>query len=519
MNNSESSGQQVEEVSAGTWRFHVALAVIVLVALSVRLLQINESLWVDELHTSWAVADGWSDVAPRAYIGNQHPLYFWLVRAVVGIAGQSELSLRAISLFAGIGFVAVAGIAAQRYTNSSMAGLLAAWLVATDHEFIYFSQEARTYALVQLLGLIQFCCGYRMLYEAKLRWRIPFVVLSIGLFYLHYTTGLLLVGECVAAIVLYRTSKQRPHYSYRNLFNDFVLIGSICLLTTHHHLREIFDRRLNWKSFVSANPRSDLIRYFDVYFLTAAIALLSATIWRYISKRPTWMVLDAKMCCLALVAILPVGMSWSATYLEVVPVFFYRYLIVLLFVGPLVAALICARLPRPWGMVFCCGLILFAGYAHGRSTNWWSRGIAAPVRWEDWRAAAELIDREGRDWPVLLQAGFIETNKLTEEHEDIWSEFLSCPLRGIYRIDRADERLVAGTRNSMVLIERNQARLRDRGGGWLVIRTNRPDVARKLAHSLVKWAAFDIEVNSHHGVHVLKLIPSAEGRGRVLEPR
>ena len=33
----------------------------------------GESLWVDELHTAWVVADGWQEVAPRARIGNHSP--------------------------------------------------------------------------------------------------------------------------------------------------------------------------------------------------------------------------------------------------------------------------------------------------------------------------------------------------------------------------------------------------------------------------------------------------------------
>ncbi|MFT5527285.1 MAG: mannosyltransferase [Pirellulaceae bacterium] len=498
------------------WRFRIALMCIAVVALAIRLLQVNESLWVDELHTSWAVADDWKDVAPRAYIGNQHPLYFWLVRGIVSVAGQSEFSLRFLSLLSGVGFVVLTGAVARRFTGSELAGIVAATLVAIDREFIYFSQEARTYALVQLLGLIQVCCGYRLLYEAKLRWRFPFVGLSLLLFYLHYTTGLLLIGELTAAVLLYGTKSYRPKYSTRNLFNDFVLIGSISLLTSHDHLSEILGRRLNWKSFVTANPRADLIRHFDVYYLASLFALVPATCWRFVSKKPRWILLDPLACGLFLIAAVPIGLAWLGTYMESLPIFFYRYLVVLLFVGPLLVAIVCARLPRPWQIAFTAFVVLFAGYAHGRSTNWWQQGWIVVNRAEDWRSVAGVVDGQNKDWPVLLQAGFIETNKLIGKHEEIWGEFLSCPLRGIYRIDRADERLTAGTRNSMVLIKRHEEKLRQTDGGWLVIRSGRDD-GMKLARYLVEYVAFDIEVITLSGVHVFKLTPSEGPRGRVIE--
>jgi mannosyltransferase len=492
----------------------VALVLIAGVAFFLRMLQANESLWVDELHTSWAVSGEWEDVAPRAYIGNQHPLYFWLVRGIVSIGGHSELSLRSISLLSGVGFVLLCGYVVRRFTGSHLGGIVAASLVAIDREFIYFSQEARTYSLVQLLGLVQLCCGYRLLYEAKLRWRVGFVFLSVALFYLHYTTGLLLMGELMAAIVLYRTQSFKPIYPPIELFCDLVLIGSVCLLTSHRHLREVFDRRLNWKTFVTANPRSDLLRHFDVYYLMALLVLIPATCWGLLKSDRRWWQLDPLYCSLILIAVAPISWAWYGTYMEVLPVFFYRYLVVLFCVGPLSVGIICARLPK-WGVVVAILVIMFAGVAHARSTNWWRSGWIVANRVEEWRDAAELVDQNDNDWPVLLQSGFIETNKLTGEHEKIWAEFLSCPLRGIYRIEQVDERLIPGARNSMVFIQRHRGEIRRRGGGWLVIRMPQED-ANKLASSLVTWVAFDIEVFSYSGVQVFKLTPSSELEGRVL---
>ncbi|MEZ6075018.1 MAG: hypothetical protein R3C56_04880 [Pirellulaceae bacterium] len=48
----------------------------------------TESLWLDELHTSWVVAGPWSDVASRARQGNQSPLFFWVLGGLTKTLGN-----------------------------------------------------------------------------------------------------------------------------------------------------------------------------------------------------------------------------------------------------------------------------------------------------------------------------------------------------------------------------------------------------------------------------------------------
>lgn len=52
----------------------------------------GESLWLDELHTSWVVADEWSQIAARAQAGNQSPAYFYLVKLTVKLLGQLPIA-------------------------------------------------------------------------------------------------------------------------------------------------------------------------------------------------------------------------------------------------------------------------------------------------------------------------------------------------------------------------------------------------------------------------------------------
>src|SRR5438552_16858982 len=90
------------------------LSVLTLLAAFLRLWHIQESLWVDELHTSWCLQGGLDEVAERATIGNQSPLYFYLMWAITSLLGESELTLRLPSLVAGIALPGAAYLLARR---------------------------------------------------------------------------------------------------------------------------------------------------------------------------------------------------------------------------------------------------------------------------------------------------------------------------------------------------------------------------------------------------------------------
>ena len=81
------------------------LAAVVGLAFWLRIVQVGESLWLDELHTAWVVADGTQQLVPRAAIGNQSPVYFALVWPFTKLAGMSEFWLRLPSVLAGVALV------------------------------------------------------------------------------------------------------------------------------------------------------------------------------------------------------------------------------------------------------------------------------------------------------------------------------------------------------------------------------------------------------------------------------
>ena len=98
--------------------FAVAIALSMLGGVAVRLWAARDFLWLDELHTSWAVSGTFADVSARAVDGNQTPLYFWLTFAALKIFGTSTLALRSVSMLSGIALVILLPIGVWRITRS-----------------------------------------------------------------------------------------------------------------------------------------------------------------------------------------------------------------------------------------------------------------------------------------------------------------------------------------------------------------------------------------------------------------
>jgi mannosyltransferase len=94
------------------------------------------------------------------------PLYFAVAWLWVKVAGNSEEGLRALSAIAGtltiaVVFMAVRSLATER------AGLIAAALTATSPLLVWYSQEARPYALVVLFSALSFAFFARALSDPR----------------------------------------------------------------------------------------------------------------------------------------------------------------------------------------------------------------------------------------------------------------------------------------------------------------------------------------------------------------
>jgi hypothetical protein len=174
-----------------------ALAALTLLAAALRFATLDvQSIWLDESATMILVHRGFSGML--SHLSNSEstpPLYYVLVWAWTKVMGTGPLGFRTFSALCGTATVPVLFLAGRRI--SSRAGLWAAALAATNPAMYYYSQEARSYALLILLSAITFVLWRRALDRpgaARLAW---WAALSMLALLTHYFAAFLFLAEAV----------------------------------------------------------------------------------------------------------------------------------------------------------------------------------------------------------------------------------------------------------------------------------------------------------------------------------
>ncbi|HZP72549.1 MAG TPA: glycosyltransferase family 39 protein [Gaiellaceae bacterium] len=143
----------------GHW---VPLAAIVAVAAALRLSTLGlQSYDFDEAFTVKAIDGSFAGML-HAVARNEStpPLYYTVAWLWARVFGTGEAGLRLLSALAGIVTVPVV-YAAGRLASDRRLGLVAALIAATSPYLVFYSQEARAYALFTLLTILSVVCCLR----------------------------------------------------------------------------------------------------------------------------------------------------------------------------------------------------------------------------------------------------------------------------------------------------------------------------------------------------------------------
>ncbi len=169
----------------------------------------QKSFWLDEGASAVLVGREWRDMVPRIITWEKHPpLYFILLKSWSWVFGAGDFSLRAFSALASLGMVFFSYRIARKL-SCRLAGLAAAFLVATSAYQIFFAQEVRQYALTGLFFaastwfLVSGCVGQK----PRLRDWVGYVLCNLAALYTFYYAVFGIAAQQVgfwAAILLVR---------------------------------------------------------------------------------------------------------------------------------------------------------------------------------------------------------------------------------------------------------------------------------------------------------------------------
>lgn len=174
------------DAGAERWSQLTWLALLLALALAVRLPGLTESLWYDELWSTRVRLATAGDMLRSTLVDIHPPLFRVIAFVSIQVLGDSELAVRTLPLLAGLATVALmpalgAALATRR------AGWLAGVLLALSPVHIWYSQEARSYSLIMLLTVLIVLAWQRLGRAPADRWaKVWLVVLSVALAQLHY---------------------------------------------------------------------------------------------------------------------------------------------------------------------------------------------------------------------------------------------------------------------------------------------------------------------------------------------
>lgn len=212
---------------------HVAAVMLVLLIILGSIERIygidRQSLWSDELYAVIAsykphYADVW-----KLMLGDSHPPgYLTFMYWTLPLTGYSDFGIRLHALVFGVVWIPLVFWFGKRWFSVNT-GLLAAAVIASAYNAVYYSQEARAYTMLIAFNLLNLICFFEILFtENKLRrYVVGFIVASVAMLYLHYTGFVFLSAEILLYALLWVMRQRRG-----SIREALVLFGIPLLLYT-----------------------------------------------------------------------------------------------------------------------------------------------------------------------------------------------------------------------------------------------------------------------------------------------
>jgi 4-amino-4-deoxy-L-arabinose transferase-like glycosyltransferase len=207
-------------------RFLASVWAAVLAGAVVRLVGLDRlSLWLDET-TSVRIARQ-SPAAIWQDVGDTHPPLYHLLLHGWLLLGTGDGWVRLLSSLLGIATVPALYALGCALVGRRVA-LGAAWLLALLPWHIWYSQEARMYAAVALLGTLALLAGARWLRQPGPGWAAAYVLCTLAGLYCEYSMFVLWPAAVVALPVLTRWPRGRAAVAWLGL-QLAVLLGLVPL--------------------------------------------------------------------------------------------------------------------------------------------------------------------------------------------------------------------------------------------------------------------------------------------------
>jgi hypothetical protein len=496
----------------------LACLVILLAGVAIRLaIACGDCLWLDELHTAWTTGADLDQVSTRALSGNQSPFYFWIVwlfrQALMWVSdADAGLILRSVSLLAGLGVCLAVATMVWRWTGSAMALVTAAWMVAVEPSLVFYSTEARPYALMQCLGVLQVACFWHWLNRFRVNAKLPtaplvldwsdcgLLVTSSAMMAIHVTSIWLPIAQAVfvGILTIHDWVKVRRREALTKAWLSATIMAVLSLLLVMPLLSGInhaWEQSENWQAI------SDRRRLLAEVQLPLRWAILMPAIGigvsvlaershirrSTVSQAPAQALHDSrtaiqeKLFLVGIWATLPYFGLWLLDYSSIAPAANNRYAQVGTVAFPLFASLAIGWMTRGWPRLTLTICVLLSSLI---LNPWlWPLAVTGEIprlRSEDWGSPITEINQRtsGASQQILLFANLIEDRQALSNVDPAFQSFLRFPLFGVPEVKWDQDAIrVYPTLEFSGIRTSDLNRLRESGEAWIIIRGREPLVS------------------------------------------
>ena len=167
-----------------------------------------QNFWIDEAATVALVKQNFgSMLATLPHSESNPPLYYAVAWVWARIAGTGEFGLRSLSALFGTAAVPVVYLAASRLTSRRIA-LFCALLAAVSPVLVWFSQEARAYALLFFLFALSLWIWAWAIQDHRARVLAGWAAVCVAALLTHYFAVFFVTAEAITLILL--APRRRP---------------------------------------------------------------------------------------------------------------------------------------------------------------------------------------------------------------------------------------------------------------------------------------------------------------------
>jgi hypothetical protein len=389
----------------------------------------SPSLWRDEYGTWWVVAEGWREVVHRGLsMQGQSPVYYLIVKLSTLAFGAGPFGLRLPSIVFGTITLALAYPLGWVVWKQRYAAVFVVAAAAVNGQLLWYSQEARPYALALCCVVLSFLCYARLLGDGvTARWRVGYVAATVAVFYAHYVFAFVVVVQMAHLLVVRGCAALRGR---KWLLTMFVL-GVLCSPGALQ-LASLAGRRavLDW---VPPGTWHVAVQLFIAYLNLPFLVVLGVVILLVgvVPLRARVLFDRNSVSLLALWLLLPIAVFGAASRVLGVTLLFDRYLLFILPAGLLVAAGLAALGRRDgWRGGASFALLLVASVAWYLVPSVQRTGGFGDRYNEDWAGAVQSLERvAGPGDAILYSTGFVEADQLRLPKPDpLLLSFIRAPL-------------------------------------------------------------------------------------------